>query len=113
MPLKRNPLRLEKPVTQKDKVQFYSTMAWRALREEIRLRDHNECVRCRQNGKVTPADVVHHKKEVELYPELALRSDNLECLCHACHEKTHEKFPNHKEARENKEKLAEKFPEIW
>ncbi|MED2061030.1 HNH endonuclease, partial [Bacillus thuringiensis] len=42
--------------------------------------------------------VVHHIKELEHHPELALEKDNLETVCVDCHNKEHgrtfEKKPN-------------------
>lgn len=113
MPLQRNPLRLVKPVTQKDKLAFYSSREWREIRRFVRDRDHNECVQCKKKGIVTIADVVHHKKEVEYFPELALTPENLESLCHACHELEHDKFPSMRAARRKRREMEEKFPQIW
>ena len=83
------------------------------MREEVRMRDHNECVLCREEGRLTPADVVHHEKEIEHFPELALDARNLVCLCHTCHEAVHNKLPGQKESRERRDAMNEKFPEIW
>lgn len=51
-------------------------------------RDNWLCQECLRQGKVTTAREVHHKKELEEYPELGLDIDNLESLCHDCHEQT-------------------------
>ena len=72
-----------------------------------------ECQRCKRNGEISVDDyehngkrkkiklVVHHKKEIENYPELAHDIDNLEVLCVKCHNIIHgrtfeafEKKPN-------------------
>ena len=74
-------------------VKFYQTKEWRKLRAIARRRDHNECQRCKALGKYSKADMVHHKKEVKNYPELALTLNNLECECNPCHNVLHpEKF---------------------
>lgn len=36
-----------------------------------------------------PAQVVHHIKHVDEFPELAYTDSNLESLCMACHNKAH------------------------
>lgn len=73
-----------------DKVkEFYWTKEWRIIRKIRRRKDNNECQRCMRAGRYSPADMVHHIKEVRHYPILALDLDNTECLCNACHNKEH------------------------
>ena len=73
-----------------DKVkEFYWTKEWRIIRKVRRQKDNNECQRCMRAGRYTPADMVHHKKEVRQHPELALELDNTECLCNPCHNREH------------------------
>lgn len=74
-------------------IKFYSTYAWQKLRREARIRDNNECQPCKRKGKVTTKKLlVHHKKEVRDFPQLALDIDNLETCCFKCHENIHDKF---------------------
>lgn len=89
--------------TLEQKRKFYDGREWKALREEAKSRDNYECQECKRQGKVTIdmneysesakrkkiALVVHHIKEIEHHPELALELDNLETVCVDCHNKEH------------------------
>lgn len=72
---------------------FYNSSAWKDKRKEILERDHYECQWCKEEGRVTIADEsaleVDHIQELEDYPELALKADNLRTLCKDCHNKRH------------------------
>lgn len=91
-------------LTEEQRRSFYNSMDWRNKREAIKARDHYECAQCRREGKVAldiyePNKngrkkiklVVHHIKELEYNPELALEDDNLETLCVECHNKIHDR----------------------
>lgn len=81
--------------TREQKAKFYNSSSWKNLREEIKKRDSYECQECKRNGLVSVDNyeyserakrkkiklVVHHIKELEDYPELALDVENLETLC--------------------------------
>jgi len=45
------------------------------------------CERCADEGRTTPAVHVHHKKPLEDGGDS--RWENLQSLCHTCHNKTH------------------------
>ncbi|MCM3291834.1 HNH endonuclease [Paenibacillus sp. MER 180] len=89
--------------TIEQKRKFYDSKDWKHLREEVKRRDNYECQECKRNGLVTINTneysesakrkkiqlVVHHIKELEHHPELALDIDNLETVCVACHNKEH------------------------
>jgi len=90
---------------------FYQSKEWRSLRADILHKYHNECYKCRQVGKITKADTVHHVYHVKDYPQYALseyvalegnRILNLIPLCNACHNIEHpEKFgKTHKRKKE-------------
>ena len=70
---------------------FYSSKAWKAVREQAKRRDHYLCVDCLRAGKITAAEEVHHI--VPLTPDnindpmITLRLDNLKSLCKDCHSK--------------------------
>lgn len=72
-------------------VGFYSSGAWKQIRELAKKRDHYLCVDCLRNGKITPAEEVHHI--IPLTPDnindpmIALRLENLKSLCRECHKK--------------------------
>ncbi|HEL0000868.1 HNH endonuclease [Streptococcus equi subsp. zooepidemicus] len=72
---------------------FYHKTEWRKLRQEAIKRDNNECVWCRERGRLTTTNLeVDHIKEVQYYPELALDIDNLRTLCKECHNKRHGRY---------------------
>ena len=72
---------------------FYSSKAWQKLRDEVKRRDGMLCVDCLKEGRITPAEEVHHI--IELTPEnindpsIALNANNLVSLCKECHHKRH------------------------
>ena len=67
----------------------YTSTRWKRTRERALRRDGYMCQECRKYGKAAQATVVHHKKHVDEYPELAYDLGNLESLCTACHDKAH------------------------
>ena len=93
--------------TEQQKRKFYDSWSWRKLSKQIKQRDNYECQRCKKDGRVSIDDptlqsdtanrkkiqlVVHHKKELEDHPELALEVGNLETICVDCHNKEHNRF---------------------
>ncbi|MFD2638382.1 HNH endonuclease [Piscibacillus salipiscarius] len=86
-------LKLIKQLILEDKlVRFYQSKAWRSLRINVLERDNYECQECKRQGRVSPAQNVHHIKEVKKHPELALVEDNCEGICIKCHNKEHERL---------------------
>ena len=67
----------------------YNDPKWRRKSEQIKCRDGYRCRECRRFGKKRPAEVVHHIKPVEEWPELAYIDANLISLCRKCHNKKH------------------------
>lgn len=95
---------MQQYTTDEQKRKFYDSGKWRTLSKKIKQRDNGECQECKRNGLVTLDDknlqsetakrkkiqlVVHHIKELERHPELALDADNLETICVNCHNKEH------------------------
>lgn len=90
-------------MNEKDKKRFYCSPKWEKLRQVALNRDNYECQACKREGKVTVDSIkvdgekkkvrmnVHHLKEIEDYPELALDLDNLESLCIRHHNDIHGK----------------------
>lgn len=68
---------------------FYKSARWKKKRHAILKRDGYMCVECKKYGRRRDATTVHHIKELEQYPELALVDSNLVSLCEACHNKMH------------------------
>lgn len=89
--------------TGEQKRKFYDSKEWKSLREERKKLDNYECQECKRNGLVSIDTneysktaqrkkiqlVVHHIKELEDHPDLALDIENLETTCVECHNRTH------------------------
>lgn len=75
------------PPTEK-KRSFYKSKAWRQCRHAFFASRHGLCERCQGSGKI-----VHHKVYLTPDnindPDVSLNWDNLELLCHDCHNKEH------------------------
>lgn len=71
---------------------FYASKKWRKCRDAY-LSEHPVCERCLLVGRANPAEIVHHKEELnqDNYkdPFISLNPDNLEALCLDCHNKEH------------------------
>ena len=72
---------------------FYRSKEWRKCREAYIQSVNGLCERCLAKGKLVPGYIVHHKihltPENINNPEITLNWDNLEYLCHDCHNKEH------------------------
>lgn len=68
---------------------MYHTKYWINIRSAVLTRDHNECQVCAEMGKVRQAEVVHHIKPVEDFPDRFDDLSNLVSLCRECHETLH------------------------
>ena len=66
---------------------FYASPEWRRVRDWYRSR-YPLCEECQRQGRVTAAELVHHKREISQGGEL-LDVDNLESLCRSCHSRVH------------------------
>ena len=73
----------------KERASFYHSVAWEKCRLLALERDNFLCQDCLKNNKITPADMVHHIKELKDYPQLSLTLSNLISLCNSCHNKKH------------------------
>lgn len=85
---------------------FYKSRAWRKLRLVILNRDHYLCQPCLRDEELTTANIVHHIKPLEDYPELALDADNLESICPSCHNKEHPEKGSGKRSEPKKKRRA-------
>lgn len=109
-------------MTEKEKHSFYHSAAWLHKRVVILKRDHYECQSCRQRitkaneeGRqlhgwemyLNKATCVHHIKELEDHPELALDDDNLVSLCDRCHNEKHGRTANKLFTRARKKPITE------
>lgn len=64
---------------------LYGTAAWRLVRR-AQLREHPLCEKCQQQGLLTPATVVNHRKPHRGDLDLFLDRDNLESTCKQHHD---------------------------
>lgn len=67
---------------------FYQSKEWRKARKLALQRDHYLCQLHIAKDCARKANTVHHIKDLEAYPELALDLANLTSCCYACHELT-------------------------
>lgn len=68
---------------------FYLSKYWLKCREKVLQRDDYLCQICLDHDVVTPADLVHHIEALKEQPDKALDMDNLQSVCHSCHNKLH------------------------
>lgn len=68
---------------------FYQSQRWKKKRKRILKRDKYQCQICNRYGIIREAVTVHHIKELETNPELAMVDGNLISVCQACHNKLH------------------------
>ena len=71
----------------KEYTDFYQSEEWKIARKRRLMLDHGLCQECRRKGVITYADVVHHKVPIKVDWDRRLDIDNLESLCHRCHNK--------------------------
>lgn len=69
---------------------LYRKAAWQRVRQMALSRDNGLCTRCYKQGIIKRADVVHHIIYLTTDATKAFDVNNLECLCHACHNKEHD-----------------------
>ena len=78
--------------TNQDK--FYMTQAWINTRNSYKKNVGGLCERCLAKGKITPAELVHHKiplNENNINDlNISLNWDNLQALCRKCHAEVHD-----------------------
>lgn len=71
---------------------FYHSARWQKVANEKWMRCRGRCEIC---GRVLPRRnmIIHHKVELTEEnvddPKIALNPDNLECVCHDCHNRIH------------------------
>lgn len=79
-----------------DYAPFYGTQDWKTVEQKVRKIDRNECVLCREKGRYRRGYIVHHRRHLRDYPEMALSifvpetgERNLITVCKQCHEDEH------------------------
>ncbi|MCL2052783.1 MAG: HNH endonuclease [Lachnospiraceae bacterium] len=72
---------------------FYSSKAWKATREAVKIRAFGLCERCTRQGVFKPGKIAHHKvyltTENISNPKIALDFSQIEFICEDCHNKEH------------------------
>lgn len=72
---------------------FYASSKWRRCRNDYLASKGSLCERCLANGRIIPADEVHHKIRLTSQnindPNVSLNWSNLEALCEECHRLEH------------------------
>ena len=94
--INKKPLILNRSTRKEEKHQLYNNSQWKKLSKLYR-QQNPLCEECLKNDIVTAASSCHHRlsphdpniSEVEQYRRL-LSWDNLESVCHACHQRIHE-----------------------
>jgi len=92
---------------------FYKSSAWDKKRLKILQRDNFECQICKEEGRFAPATTVHHILHLKDRPDLALDDDNLVSVCSVCHNREHPERFIYRNVEPKRNKLAERFPEMW
>lgn len=93
---------LRQMISNNDLSSFYNSSSWRNLSKYVIHKFNNECYQCKIRGKYAPAEVVHHVRQLKLYPEFAyeltyLDNNHVEQLqliplCRECHEREHNRL---------------------
>ena len=63
---------------------FFESREWRVLRYQVLVRAGGRCECCGQRSSPDVRLNVDHIKPRSRFPHLALKLDNLQCLCEAC-----------------------------
>lgn len=92
----------------------YQNTKWRKMRDTY-MHEHPICEECLKQGKVTPAEDIHHKRSPfqkgEVNWNLLLDYNNLEAVCKDCHGRIHAKQQGHITPEEIIRQLDELFDE--
>lgn len=71
--------------------EFYRSKEWDKVRKARLALDTGLCQKCKKEGKITIADMVHHKVEIKDDWDKRLDIENLISLCNKCHNSIHKK----------------------
>lgn len=73
--------------------QFYNSYAWQQCRNSYLKSVHYLCEDCLTQGRYTPAEIVHHIKELTpdniTDPNVSTSFTNLKAVCRECHAQEH------------------------
>jgi len=72
---------------------FYKSQKWQDCRDSYMKSVGCMCERCASKGIMTPAEIVHHIKHINVKtikdPNITLNYDNLMAVCRKCHAELH------------------------
>lgn len=63
----------------------YFTARWSKIRAIVLARDNHLCQECVRNGKTEAGNEIDHIRKARTNRELFWSLDNLQTLCHKCH----------------------------
>lgn len=67
---------------------FYRSKAWKDCRASYIIKAHGLCERCTAGGKIVHHKIYLNESNID-DPNVTLNHDNLELLCHDCHNREH------------------------
>ena len=84
-----------------DKIhQFYCSRSWRDLAYTLKVKANGKCYRCGETLLDFSKLIGHHKTELNENNindiQVSLNPNNIEIICHDCHNKEHRRFGNKK-----------------
>lgn len=72
---------------------FYNSKAWKECKRGYIQSVNGLCERCLEHGRITPGYILHHKEWLTPEnigdPNITLCWDNLQYVCHDCHNHIH------------------------
>jgi 5-methylcytosine-specific restriction protein A len=85
---------------------FIKSYRWQRMRR-FHLDRNPLCAMCREQGRVTLADTVHHRFPCSDNIILQANPDNLQSLCQDCHQTVHGARPQPDRVRKKKRQIGE------
>ena len=80
--------------TLRERREVYSRPRWRRLRKRVIYEQGYVCAGCREQGRIGPAEICHHRRPMKQGGDPWERS-NLEAVCRKCHEERHRDVDDH------------------
>lgn len=77
----------DKYLRNKEADAFYHSKEWKAVRNQVIMRDKGLCVQCLKSKVIKQAEAVDHIIPLKVAWQLRLTMSNLQSLCDTCHNK--------------------------
>ena len=74
--------------TRTERETIYYTRRWKLLRDQVKHEAGNLCERCKESGRTSAAEIVHHRRPLRAGGDPWARS-NCEAVCRQCHADIH------------------------